>query len=444
MKTTQVLGMVVASCVGCLMLSAFADGPTISDVVVRQRWPWSRLVSIDYALDGEDGQNWDVRLSAFDGANPLSLPEASLSGDFYNVSRGFHRIVWDPTKTGYTNQTLERFTVTLTPTNAPLYMIVDLTRTNAPDQVEYLYESDLASGTYGTVETNPVPGVSSLIWTGVTNDAAYKTDKLVLRRVPAGSYMMTVGTKPVTLTRPFYVGVFEVTQRQWERVMGIGQKPSFYNNPEFYMERPIETVSYNAVRGATNDIPSVNWPTTDYSVVTENSFIGKLRSQTGTGTFDLPTAAQWEYACHAGTSTVFNDGNTNATVSGAEAYTNTCMDVLGRYAFNGGRLSDGVSYPLNTCAPTNGTAIVGSYKPNAWGLYDMHGNVFEHCLDWGPLSLNNGGVDPMGPTTGTTRLTRGGSALEIASTCSLMHIGLPVDPSTTNGRRGFRLVRMLP
>ena len=440
MKTTQVLGMVVASWIGCLTPCAFADGPTISDVVVRQRWPWSRLVSIDYALDGEDGQNWQVRISAFDGANPLSLPEASLSGDYFNVSRGFHLIVWDPTKTGYTNQTLERFTVTLTPTNMPLYLIVDLTRTNAPDQVDYVYESDLTSGAYGTVETNPIPGVTSLVWTGVTNGTLYKTDRLVLRRVPAGSYMMTAGTEPVTLTKSVYVGVFEVTQRQWERVMGIGQKPSFYSNPDFYPARPLENVSYNTLRGATNDIPAVNWPITDGTVVTASSFIGKLRNQTGIGTFDLPTAAQWEYACRAGTSAVFNDGDTNVTVSGDDAYTNACLDVLGRYWFNGGRLSDGTVAPGTSS--TNGTALVGSYKPNAWGLYDMHGNVWEHCLDWGPR--NTVGVDPAGPTTGTLRLTRGGSAAETASTCSLMHAGLAVDPALTNGRRGFRLVWTLP
>ena len=436
MKTTKVFGMVMASWIGCLMPCAFADGPTISDVVVRQRWPWSRLVSIDYALDGADGQNWQVRLSAFDGAKNLSLPESSLSGDFFNVSRGFHRIVWDPTKTGYTNQTLEQFTVTLTPTNMPLYLIVDLTQTNASDQVDYVYESDLTSGAYGTVETNPIPEVSSLVWTGVTNDVAYKTDKLVLRRVPAGTYMMGSTTPvKVTLTKSFYVGVFEVTQRQWERVMGIGQKPSYYNNPDFYMARPLETVSYNAFRGATNDTPAVNWPITDHTVVTASSFIGKLRNQTGIKTFDLPTAAQWEYACRAGTTTVFNDGNTNVTVSGDDAYTNACLDTLGRYKFNGGSLDAG-------SAPTNGTALVGSYKPNAWGLYDMHGNVWEHCLDWGVVLT--GGVDPTGPTTGTLRLTRGGSAVENAITCSLTLAGLQVDPALTNGRRGFRLVWTLP
>ena len=440
MKTTQVLGMAVASWIGCLTSCAFADGPTISDVVVRQRWPWSRLVSIDYALDGEDGQNWHVRISAFDGATPLSLPEASLSGDFFNVSRGFHRIVWDPTKTGYTNQTLERFTVTLTPTNMPLYLIVDLTRTNAPDQVGYVYESDLTSGAYGTVETNPIPGVTSLVWTGVTNGTLYKTDRLVFRRAPAGSYRMTAGAEPVTLTKSFYVGVFEVTQRQWERVMGIGQKPSFYSNPDFYLARPVENISYNTLRGATNDIPSVNWPITDGTVVRASSFIGKLRNQTGIKTFDLPTAAQWEYACRAGTSAVFNDGDTNGTVIGADGYTNACLDVLGRYWFNGGRLSDGTVAPESSS--TNGTALVGSYKPNAWGLYDMHGNVWEHCLDWGPL--NTVGVDPAGPKTGILRLTLGGSAAEIASTCSLTYTGLVVDPALTNGRRGFRLVWTLP
>jgi formylglycine-generating enzyme required for sulfatase activity len=442
MKTIKVLGMVVASWVGCLALSAFADVPTISDVVVRQRWPWSRLVNIDYALDCADGQNMDIRLSAFNGTTPLPLPEGSLSGDVNGVARGFRRIVWDPTKTGYTNQTLERFTVTLTPTNAPLYAIVDLTQTNAPDQIQYLYEADLASGAYGTVATNPIPGVSSFVWTGVTNGTTYKTDRLVLRRVPAGAYMMG-GSKPVTLTKSFYVGVFEVTQRQWERVMGIGQRPSYFNNQDYYTSRPVENMTYSAFRGATNDTPAVNWPITGHSVVTAGSFIGKLRSQTGINAFDLPTAAQWEYACRAGVvSTAFNDGNALANVSGANASTNAWLDALGRYKFNGGFLSDGTTQPLQGCGPTNGTALVGSYKPNAWGLYDMHGNVYEFCLDWGPLT--NGGVDPTGPTSGTQRWIEGGSAFEVASTCSLMSSGGSVDPSLQNGRRGFRLAWTLP
>ncbi len=438
MKASIMLEIIVTSWVSCLVLSAVADNPTIRDVVIRQRWPWSRLVSIDYVLDCADGQNMDIRLSAFDGTTPLSLPETSLSGDFFGVSRGFRRIVWDPTKTVYTNQTLERFTVTLTPTQEPLYAIADLTQTNTPDQIQYLYEADLASGAYGTVATNPIPGITSLAWTGVTNGTLYKTDKLVLRRVPAGSYLMG-GTKPVTLTKPFYVGVFEVTQRQWERVMGIGQKPSWFNNPDYYMMRPVEQISYNMFRGATNDNPEVNWPNTDRTVVTANSFLGKLRSQTGITAFDLPTAAQWEYACRAGVSSaVFNDGSALANVLGDNANTNVWMNTLGRYKFNGGFLSDGTTQPLQGCEPTNGTAIVGSYKPNAWGLYDMHGNVYEFCLDWGPLT--DGGVDPTGPMSGSQRWIQGGSAFETARTCSLTSTGYGVDPSAQNGRRGFRLV----
>ena len=439
MNTT---GALFSGLIGCFVFSAMADGPTISNVEVRQLWPWSRLVNIDYTLNSEAGKSMDVRLSAFDGTNVLSLPECSLSGGLNGVSNGVQRIVWNPLKSAYTNQALMRFNVDLTVTNTPLYLIVDLTKTNTTDQIVYVYEADLTSGAYGTVETNPIPGVTSLVWTGVTNDTAFKTDLLVMRRVPAGAYMMG-STIPVTLTKPFYVGVFEVTQRQWERVMG--NRPSGYSNPDFYMMRPVEQISDNDIRGATNDTPAVNWPVTDRTVVTTNSFIGKLRSQTGIETFDMPTTAQWEYACRAGTTTAFNDGNTSATVSGANGYTNEWLNVLGRYAFNGGYIIvDGTKTPPpSNCAPTNGTALVGSYKPNAWGLYDMHGNVYEKCLDW--AGTNNGGVDPTGPTSGllNKRMMRGGTAFENASNC-IPAGSNSTEPTGKNGRQGFRLVWTLP
>jgi formylglycine-generating enzyme required for sulfatase activity len=438
----KINGAFFAGLISCLVLSAWADGPTISDVVVRQRWPWSRLVNIDYTLNCEAGKSMDVRLSAFDGTNVLTLPECSLSGGLNGVSNGVQRIVWNPLKTAYTNQALMRFNVDLAVTNTPLYVIVDLAKTNAPDQVKYLYESDLTSGAYGAVATNPIPGVASLVWTGVTNDAAYATNKLVLRRVPAGSYKMQ-GTLAVTLTKPFYVGVFEVTQRQWELVMGIGQKPSSYNNATWYMTRPVESMQYNTIRGATNDTPAVNWPITDRTVVTAGSFMGRLRSLTGIGTLDLPTEAQWEYACRAGTTTVFNDGNASADVAGANAYTNAWLGALGRYKFGGGYLADGVTPPLYTCAPTNGTALVGSYLPNGWGLYDMHGNVQEYCLDW--LSSPVGGVDTAGPrsTSDSKRVLRGGGAFDPANGCpSYSRNG--TSPLSAGARFGFRLVWTLP
>jgi formylglycine-generating enzyme required for sulfatase activity len=238
----------------------------------------------------------------------------------------------------------------------------------------------------------------------------HKTTKLVMRRIPATSPDFTMGSPSgelgrdsdetqhtVTLTKDFYIGVFEVTQRQWELVMG--NKPSYFNNATYYQTRPVEQVSYYDIReNPNNSAISPNWPATN--AVHANSFMGKLRAKTGLTGFDLPTESQWEYACRAGTNTALNSGY-NLTSTSQDAR----MDEVGRYYFNGKK--NGYNHGSATNA---GTAAAGSYLVNTWGLYDMHGNVWEWCLDWygdypGTAS------DPKGPTSGqygSYRIFRGG------------------------------------
>lgn len=423
MKTIITKKTVLGSCVSCLVLGALAADPAVSGVTVRQRWPWSRLVDIDYVLTCDDTQRVDVAITACNGSTPLTVSEASLSGDLYSVEQGARRIVWDPMKSAYTNGMLTQFSVQLTPVLAPTYMIIDLTKTvNDAEQI-----------TYHRCGTN--------LWAEVTNEV-FKTDKLVLRRIRPGTFLMG-GSKSVTLTKEFYVGVFEVTQRQWERVMGLGTRPSYFTNGDYYMTRPVERVSYDMIRGATNSSPAVDWPATD-TYVKPDSFIGKLREKTGLTTFDLPTEAQWEYACRAGVATIYNDGNTAANITGANATSNIWMDVLGRYAWNGGKYWDGDSWEiaLVACSPSNGTSLVGSYLPNAWGLYDMHGNVWEFCLDWWTGTLP-GGPDPAGPSSGIYRISRGGSHLATAQDCRWVYRNYG-SPSYVNLTMGCRIARTLP
>ena len=420
MKMRSRFSIMTISLAGCLALNAMASEPAITNVVVRQHWPWSRLVNIDYVLSCDTAtQKVDVIVNAYDGDTVLNLPSGTLTGNLHDVTRGQKRIDFDPTKTAYTNVLLTRFSVDLKTSPAPLYMIVDLTKTAGEvGQTEYVYEAELVTNKWGSWVRNPVSNdttvVESVIWTGVTNGTTYKADKLVLRRVPAGSFTMgdgLVGTANITLTKDFYVGVFEVTQWQWKKFM--------VNSSTFQNDfGPVEMMCYYDVRenADTDSAISPNWPNSN-SVGT-NSFVGKLRAKSGMAGFDLPTEAQWEYACRAGTTTYYNDG-----LSGNAS---TQLDVLGWYTGNSGST----------------THTVGLKQPNAWGLYDTLGNLYEWCLDW-PLTTLIDDTDPKGASSNPSgRERRGGSWASTADACRSAFRGANL-PNNVGKYVGFRLVRNL-
>lgn len=269
--------------------------------------------------------------------------------------------------------------------------------------IDYLVV-DLSGGP--TASSYPVSYLNSVPAGGWGDE--YKTTKLVLRKILHGSFTMGApddelgneGQQPqhaVTLTQDFYIGVFETTQKQWERVMGTW--PSWSSNVTYRDSRPVEGVSYNNIRGASM---GAGWPANGN--VDANSFMGKLRMKTGQA-FDLPTEAQWEYACRAGTTNALNSGfDLTNTVRDVH------MDAVGRYRFNGG-FGDGSPADLSI-----ETAKVGSYLANAWGLYDMHGNVWEWGLDWYE-SAPAGALDPPGASVGIFRVLRGGGWGDNASLC---------------------------
>ena len=186
-----------------------------------------------------------------------------------------------------------------------------------------------------------------------------------------------------------------------------------------------------------------NWPADP----NPSSFLGKLRTKTGLD-FDLPAEAQWEFAARAGNGdTKWGDGsgilNTDKDAN---------LDLLGRNERNGGKVVSGSSYanPAQSCGAMNGTAIVGSYAPNSWGIYDMHGNQYEYCLDWyeADISSLNGAVniDPENPlktragqVNGSTRVRRGGAYHTVATACRSATRN-SFNPANADGTWGFRVV----
>ena len=219
-----------------------------------------------------------------------------------------------------------------------------------------------------------------------------KEVKLEMVLIPAGKFLMgspasEKGRKDnenqheVTQTKPYYMGKYEVTQDQWESVMG--------NNP-----------SQN--RGLKLPVTNVSWEDCQ-------EFIKKLNAKTSGG-YSLPTESEWEYACRAGTTTA--------------------------YSFEDGLTKFNASIDDNDSS----AKAVGIYKPNAFGLYDMHGNVREWCEDWKADYPVGAVTDPKGPATGEYRVLRGGSFFTFVSTArssdraSYAPTGRTVDT-------GFRLVR---
>ena len=198
----------------------------------------------------------------------------------------------------------------------------------------------------------------------------------------------------VTLTKGFWMGETEVTQGLWQKVMG--GNPSRFQSGDDY---PVENVSWDDCQ----------------------EFIEALNSRHPQPGFKwaLPTEAQWEYACRAGSTTAYFWGD----------------------ALNGDKANCNGNHPYGTTAKgpyRRSTAPVKSYAPNAWGLYDMHGNVWEWCADWDYTYPTGSVTDPTGPSSGTSRIFRGGSWQYYASYCRSAARFIS-DPDMRDDRLGFRV-----
>ena len=218
--------------------------------------------------------------------------------------------------------------------------------------------------------------------------------KLTMCWISAGEFVMgnsndsDATPHPVKLTQGFWLSQTEVTQAQWRAVMG--------NNPSPFVvdDLPVESVSWNDICG---------------NEARTGGFLGKLNQlQANGGRFDLPTEAQWEYACRAG-----NTGDDEGDL-GEKAW----------YSDN----SDSKTHP------------VGQKQANAWGLHDMQGNVWEWCADWKADYPTSAVIDPTGPASGSGRVRRGGSWNYDANYCRVAYRN-DNNPSYTNSIIGFRVAR---
>lgn len=347
--------LVIAACV--VLCGAFvSSAASIENVIVRQQWPWSPKVNIDYRLVDADGGSHDVKLTLKDGDKEIPTVYGSITGDQFGVGQGDHRLVWDPQyggDQGYAKQ-YPNLTATLSiEDDGKQFMVINVSGGSDAESYPVSFTSTPPSG-------------------GWTQGNDYRGSKIVLRRIPAGTFVMGLTQaeldnykysreysrdvflrRMVTLTKPFYIGVFAVTKQQYKYLEGVAV------TPEWEAYGAVKSgVTYKMLRG------SATWPALD-----AESALGRLTAKTQAslasvfpnGRFDLPTQAQWERACRAGTTTTFNNGK-DFSVPGSTAYE---PNLNGIAIYN-----DGSYFPN-----------VGTARANAFGLYDMHGLVLEFIRD---------------------------------------------------------------
>ena len=325
-----------------------AGAPVVSNVRAAQR-AGTGLVDIYYDLASpSNALTVSVAVSTNSGAAAFNAPAASLSGDLGSgiaPATGRH-VVWNAGTD-----------------LAPLYFPNVKVRVTADDS--------------GAPIPPPSPG---MVW------------------VPPGTFVMGSPASEaerysdevqhtVTLSHGFYMGKYAVTQGQYLAV--VGNNPSYFQTRDYNgnpispdLNRPVEEVSWNDA--------------TNYCALLTRSDRGAGRVPSGWG-YRLPTEAEREYACRAGTTTAFHFGS---AIHGGMA------NFYDYYEYDAAIGDIYVASPSVPWLPR--TTTVGSYAPNAFGLYDMHGNVWEWCQDWYGAYPTGSVTDPQGPASGSCRVIRGG------------------------------------
>lgn len=388
--------------------------PEVSGATMVQ--DMNRLVTITYSLaDASAVVTLDVQTNytengATKWASIGGAAVANAQGDVWKqIDAGSHTITWRPDLSWPDHKIADggaRAVVTAWALdNTPDYMVVDISSTaTAATPRKYYPGADYLPG-------------------GILGNPDYRTTKLVMRKIMAKDVEWTMGsvaeenrsssreaTHLVKLTDNYYIGVFEFTQAQWALIQTARQRPSYC---AYTGDRPVEQVCYNEIRRAANDavVSGGTYPDAPYA----SSFLDLLNTKTGLD-FDLPSESQWEFAARA--------GNGDGKWGDGSAISSETAALVGRY-------NKGAS---------DGTASVGSYRPNSWGLYDMHGNVAEWCLDGFTENISslNGAVNTSDPWN--RRIIRGGcwwdgSYLKLRSA---YRDG--ADPAVRSNGNGFRVV----
>ena len=244
--------------------------------------------------------------------------------------------------------------------------------------------------------TGPIPGVTPIPGLAIIQPGTFQMGSNAAGGSPYYSGLEDKPVHPVTISRPFWMGTTEVTQAQYQALMGT--------NPSFYVgaNRPVERVSW------------FNAQAYCAALTAQQSALGNVPAGYH---YRLPTEAEWEYACRAGTTTEFNVGSALF-----------CNQARFSYSY----------HSSSSCGVTNGHVAVGSYPANAWGLHDMHGNVLEWCLDSFSGYPGSAVTDPF-VTGGPNRVVRGGSWNGNSFDCRSA-VRRNNTPGVTSFSLGFRVV----
>ena len=371
-----------------------------SNTKSAQRWPWNNKVDINYTLTATTTNAAPVFRVNFFGLDPEGneIDLMTLSGDGKSgiiFGAGPKRTTWDAGEDLGTEIDTAGYKIGVYAediTDQATYLVLDLT-------------------TYQMIPSATGPDTSA--------NAPSKYKELWFRRIEPGTFIMGANANEtyrmtgenehlVKLTKPYYIGVFEVTEGQYDRINADGTSSSCL--PKLY-------TSYDLLRG--QNLGST-WPEKKDYRVDSSSFLGKLRKKTGSSIIiDLPTEAQWEAAARwkgtigNGTNDYYGSGYWN---NGVPFNSSTYLDSLSIIAWYNGNSS-------------NTYHEVGLKAPSAIGTYDMIGNVYEWCMDWnGAYDTSGIQVDPEGaPRPSITyygyRLFRGGSCVGHPRECRMAYRG---------------------